>query len=177
MTAVMPPPGTRPNQPGRRAPVTIPGAIMGFAEQMLPPWAHERAKDYFTYSVDFLPLPAATTQVADFAIQNDSDFFVILATLNASSTASPPVTDTDPQLLILLRDAGSGRNLENRSSHVLNVMGTAQRPFYLPNAKFIERGSTFSTQLQSLETVDLNVRVSYSGFKVFDFPAARVRRY
>lgn len=142
-------------------------------EGKLPRWARERAKDFFGYNVDFLPLAAGATATNTIAVQNDSDFMIVEANIFIGDDPLTTITDPDNALLlVLIKDSGSGRDLMDQPAPVANYFGTAQRPGYLPYPKVIRRASTLSTQLQNLDAVNAqNVRISYLGFKVFDFPA------
>lgn len=142
-------------------------------QSLLPAWARNRAKDFFGYNVTFLPLAAGQTLTGTIAIQNDSDFFAIKANIFITDPANANPVDPDSALLLaLIKDSGSGRDLMDEPSPVASYFGTGQRPGYFPMPKIIRRASTLSTQVQNLDLANgFNVRVSYLGFKVFDFPA------
>lgn len=142
-------------------------------ESLLPSWARLRAKDFFGYNTTFLPLAAGATAVNTIAIQNDSDFMVVKVNIFITDNANAnPVNPENALLLALIKDSGSGRDLMDEPVAVANYFGTAQRPGFLPMPKIIRRASTLSTQMQNLDAVNpFNVRVSYLGFKIFDFPA------
>lgn len=142
---------------------TVPGLYLDF----LPAKLQGRARDFFTYSADFLPLPAGTTRSENIAIQDDSDFLIIAAMLTPRTDAAPPVVVPQPALLARIEDAGSSRNLENRAVDVENLFGTARLPAYWPYPKLINRSSVIATTLTNNQGVDLQVRVSYLGFKIF----------
>lgn len=128
-------------------------------------WA--QTADPFTYVAEFLAFTALAQLNFDNNIQNDSDF--LLVSVSGRVTSADNQTDVAffPATISWL-DQGAGRQLQSRAEHYMNVVGTAQLPYYLPVPKLIDRGSTFTTQLTSLETVDtVNVRISYHGFKLF----------
>lgn len=123
--------------------------------------------DPFTYVAEFLPLAALVTGTFDNNIQNDSDFLLCSVAGVVTDTTNQTAVAFYPGLIAWL-DQGAGRQLQSRPEHFENVRGTAQLPYYLPVPKLIDRGSTFTTNLQSLETVDsVNIRLSYHGFKLF----------
>lgn len=128
-------------------------------------WA--QTADPFTYVAEFLPLAALAVGNFDNNIQNDSDF--LLVTVSARVTSADNAADVAfyPALITWL-DQGAGRTLQSRAEHFQNVAGTAELPYYLPVPKLIDRGSTFTTQLTSLDAVNArNIRISYHGFKLF----------
>lgn len=144
----------------------------GMYAALMPNWVRERAKDFFVYSGDFLPLAAGATASVDIAIQNDSDFLVVAGVGNVTTDAAPPVDVPVPQLTVRLLDSGSGRQLQNRVQHWANLFGTAQLPGYWPYPKYVDRASVVNIQVTNLDAAAaFNVRASLWGFKVFDFPA------
>lgn len=136
---------------------------------MLPPQLRGRAKDFFIYTVDFLPIAANATASEDIQIQNDSDFLIMAGTRVVTDTANTTFLGDVPQL-VQINDSGSGRELTNRATHIENWFGTGQLPAYWPYPKVIKRSSTLRTTLQNLEATDRNTRISYQGFKIFDWP-------
>lgn len=137
---------------------------------LLPPELWKRVKDFFVYSVDFLPLAAGAVQAADIAIQADSDYLIVAGVRTVTDTANTTLVAGPVPQLVTITDTGSGRNLQNQAAHIDNLFGTGQLPSYWPFPKLIPAASTLSTTLQNLDGVnDRNVRISYLGFKVFMF--------
>lgn len=130
--------------------------------------------DPFSYIAEFLPLAISATAVFDNNIQNDSDFLLCNVSGIVTDTTNQTVVAFYPALISWL-DQGAGRQLMSRPEHFENLRGSAQLPYYLPVPKLIDRGSTFTTSLQSLDTANArNVRISYHGFKLFGRrPSAR----
>lgn len=131
----------------------------------------ERAKKvnlvYFNYSAVF-PIAtflAGVTLPVNVPINNDSDFLWRFSTLAAFS--APGVIIPVPDMLVSYSDSGSGRNLQDQPQHVLNVCGTAQLPFVLPEPYLITAGSTLGVALtnNALGPAAL-VNMTFSGFKV-----------
>lgn len=135
----------------------------------LPRKLWRRAKDFFVYSAEFLPLPASETATFETAIQADSDFLAVAVTRVVTDVANL-VFSVDVPELVTIFDAGSGRNLMDRAIHIDNLMGTARLPSYWPMPKIFRANSTITTTVQNLEAVARNVRIAYLGFKVFDYP-------
>lgn len=135
---------------------------------LLPQALWKRAKDFFIYSTDFLPLAANATRSQDIAIQADSDFLTVVLNVTVTETNNTTFVDPAP-IMVLITDTGSGRNLQNQATHLNNLYGDGNLPGYIPFPKLIPAASTLSTQLQNLSATAYNVRVSYVGFKVFMF--------
>ena len=134
----------------------------------LPRKLWRKAKDFFVYSAEFLPLTASGTLTFETAIQADSDFLCVDVCRVVTDVANTVFLTAVPQLVNIF-DTGSGRNIFDRPQHIDNVMGTGQLPNYWPMPKIFRANATISTTLQNLEATDRNVRISYVGFKVFDF--------
>lgn len=145
-------------------------ALTAVMEKNLPPRMRERARDFFGYTIDFVPLGASATTIQEVNIQSDSDFIVGAAVAVVTDTANTTRLGFVPQLVQLF-SAGSGRNLFSNATHFENVFGTAQEPAIWPIPKLLAAGSTFSAQLQNLEATARNVRLCFLGFKVFVFSA------
>ena len=139
----------------------------------LPRSLWRMAKDFFIYSAEFLPLPAGGTASFDTAIQSDSDFLAVAATRLVTSVDNLTLVSGPVPQLVQIFDAGSGRNLMDRAQHIDNFFGTGQLPSYWPMPKIFRANATITTTVQNLDGVnDRNVRLSYLGFKIFDFPAS-----
>lgn len=141
----------------------------------LPEQIRVRAKDFFQYAVEFLPLAAAGTASQDIAIQNDSDFLIVACNAIVTDAANVVFTAVNQApFLATIVDAGSGRQLQNRAVHFSTLYGDATLPGYLNFPKMMDRASTLRTTLQNLDAANAyNVRVTYAGFKVFDTTMGR----
>jgi hypothetical protein len=136
---------------------------------LLPPGIRGKAKDFFTYNITFNTIGAGATATGSANIQGDSDFVWIRGSVIVTDAAF--TTFTSPAaapLLIQLGDAGSGRQLQDSSTHLSNMFGTAQLPFDLPFPKIFERSGQIQVQLVNQSGGALVVRLAFHGFKVFD---------
>lgn len=134
---------------------------------LLPPRYWRRAKDFFMYSADYLPLNASASLNVDILINNDSDFLIMAGVRTVTSSDNLTQVTFFPAT-VTITDRGSGRNIMDRAVHLENLFGTAQLPQIWPFPKIIPAGATLSTLLQSLDTVNnRNVRISYLGMKIF----------
>jgi hypothetical protein len=134
----------------------------------LPRKLWRKAKDFFVYSAEFLPIPASGTLTFETAIQADSDFLCVDVCRVVTSADNLTFLTAVP-MLVNIFDTGSGRNIFDRPQHIDNIMGTGQLPNYWPMPKIFRANATISTTVQNFEATDRNVRISYVGFKVFDF--------
>lgn len=138
---------------------------------LLPPGVWAQIADPFTYVAEFLPLNALQNLNFDNNIQNDSDFLLVQAVAQITSTDDQTLVAFLPALVNLL-DQGAGRTLMSRPSHFHNLFATgaggAGLVHYFPVPKLIDRGSTFTTQIRSLfAATNVNVRIDYQGLKLF----------
>lgn len=135
---------------------------------LLPRAMWAKAKDFFAYVVEFLPLGAGATATLPVQIQADSDFLLVEAVAvttladNATFVANVPT-------LVQINDSGSGRNLFSSPVHYNNLFGTAQLPGIVPFPKVLRASATLSTTLTGLDATARNIRIAYTGFKVFGF--------
>lgn len=126
-----------------------------------------RATDTFFYSAQFLPLASGATASFDINIQADSDFLIMEATGASRDPAAGNALDPDLRFLIQIIDSGSGRQLFDRAQDAENVLGVGRDPYVWPIPKPVYRASTLTVTVQDLRGRDSDVRVSFSGPKVF----------
>lgn len=130
------------------------------------------AKDFFVYTANFIPLGAGATTPVDVQINNDSNFFVLDCRIAGYQTDNTTKLTTLP-VLMSLKDSSSGRDLQDRSVHVDCYTGTGQLPGFLPYPKLMLGGSVLTVTLQNLDAGNArNYRVSFFGFKIFNFVEA-----
>jgi hypothetical protein len=72
-----------------------------------------------------------------------------------------------PAMRMELRDEGTGRILMDRAQMWDNIIGTADRPFFLPAPKVIRANSTFVVTLTNDNANARQVRIAFVGFKIF----------
>ena len=71
-----------------------------------------------------------------------------------------------------MRDGGSGRQLFDRPQHSENEFGTAQLPSWKEYPWLVRASGSIQVTVQNLDLVNaFNVRISFSGFKIFGYPA------
>lgn len=145
------------------------------AVRMLPPSMRHRAKDFFTYVIEFLPLAGGEEETEDFTVQANSDFAVVA--LSAVITSADNLTFIAPEswpFLARLFDAGSDLSFSDRPVHLSGYFGTAREPFFLPWIRIVRGASTVQATVQNLDPAtpagDRNVRLYFHGYKVWEYP-------
>lgn len=133
---------------------------------VLPKWVRGKEKRPYTYTADFLPLPASTTRTVNVNITSDAHFVVLQGKMVVTSSDNLTLLSFPPALCLLTLTS-TGRQLESSAVHVLSMFGTGAEPAYWAYPLLVEAGSTLTVQLQNLEAVDRNYRLSFDGFKVF----------
>lgn len=125
-------------------------------------------REYFVYTVSFLPLAAGngTTAVftdADIRIDPDSDFEFV----------SSMHTATSSNFRIQLRDDSLGRFLQKGHQHAETVLGKAFTtinsnaflPFKWPAPYVISAATTLTVSVADFSTASNTIRIAYHGFK------------
>ncbi len=130
------------------------------------------AKDFFIYSATFTGLTAATTQQKNIPISDDSDFVILKTTFWADDGVGSkftPNTRLIPNVLVLLTDTGSGRQLMDAAQPMYNFFGTAENPFIFPLPKLLKRRTVLQISATSQESAAATWRITYSfiGVKIF----------
>lgn len=137
---------------------------------LLPKNLWKRVKDFFVYTVEWLPLNISETSSRQFQTKGDSDFLIMETVAVVSSTDNLTLT-TFPPMLVMVEDSGSGRKMMDKAVHLTNLFGTAQQPAIWTYPKRIRPNSTVSVETQNLSGASaFNVRLSFKGFKVFGMP-------
>lgn len=131
----------------------------------------------FWYRINFDSVAASGRETGSFLVQNDSAFalthtsFVFTTTADAG-VAQPfgtgaAATDFVP-FLVLLTTTGSGRQLMDGQVPIDSLFGTGTRPYYWPTPLFLDPASTFSADVQNLDTANARrLRLVFAGYKVF----------
>lgn len=136
---------------------------------LLPPRARRRVKDHFTYNITFNTIAASATSVGTSNIQGDSDFWWVAGSVVITNAAGTTFTGSGvAPFLIELSDSSSGRNLQDSATHISNLFGTAQLPFYLPFPREFKASGQISAKLQNQDSGNaFVVRLALHGFKLF----------
>lgn len=125
------------------------------------------SRDFFIYSAEFLPLNANATANVRIPVQGDSAFELTAISGDVKATDATETAIADPSLTVMLVDEGSGRRIFDRAQIWANIIGTAQRPFVLPQFKTFAPNSVLSVEVADLSTLTRRVRISFIGYKIF----------
>lgn len=125
------------------------------------------SRDFFIFSAEFLPLGASASATVRISIQADSHFELIELTGDVKTADTVETVVADPSITLLILDEGSGRQLFDRAQIWSNLIGTAQRPFILPQPKTFRANSTIAITATELSGNARRVRISLIGYKLF----------
>ncbi len=130
------------------------------------------AKDFFIYSATFTGLAQNTTQQKNIPISDDSDFVILKTTFwvdDGLGSKFTPNTRQIPNVLVLMTDTGSGRQLMDAAQPVYNFFGTAENPFIFPMPKLLRRRTVLqlSASNQELAAATYRLTLSFIGVKIF----------
>jgi hypothetical protein len=145
-------------------------SIAGFLDQLA---AAYESRGYrvgflpFVYSVDFLPLLAATTDSRTMTIEADADFVGHSWThicFNGAATGTVVL----PRALVLITLDNNQRRLQNQPTMIGNVFGTGPAPMQMFKPLVLPAKSTLTFQVQNLSnSLDIRLRLSLCGVKAF----------
>lgn len=128
--------------------------------------------DFFTFTINFLPLAASNTDTGQFITQADSGFAICKTSFDIASNTNvfvANISDTPryaPQI-VTLSDSGSGRDLSNGPVSIGTLFGPNDYPFIWPTPKVLDPNSTFTARIQNLVATAFNIRLSFHGYKIF----------
>lgn len=132
------------------------------------------SRDFFIYTAEFLPLAPNSSAVVRLQVQADS-LFELTELAGAVKTADTDETVVAaPAITLTIQDEGTGRLLFDRAVEWSNVVGTAQRPFVLPQFKTFQANASIAITATSLLAAgNRRVRLSLIGYKIFAGPEQR----
>ena len=130
------------------------------------------AKDFFVYSATFTGLSQGVTQQKNIPISDDSDFVILKTTYFADDGVGSkytPNTRQIPNVLIMMTDTGSGRQLMDAAQPLYNLFGTSENPFIFPLPKLLKRRTVLQLAAtnQELAAATWRLTVSFIGVKIF----------
>lgn len=134
-----------------------------------------RKKDPFFYRVQFLPLTASVTAIAEFTVESDSDFICLGANAVVTDTSDASIAGTangfdpfNPPFLVSIKHSGSGgQNLMQNPIAFANIFGSGRDPYYWPIPKVFGPRSVVTTTIENLVGTDRRIRIAYVGFKAY----------
>ena len=124
----------------------------------------------FFYNAEYLPVALSSSAVFVNTADNDSDFAIFQTMQSAFNSVSGAFVATPNCTVRIVYDV-SGRRLEDRDTHLLNIFGRGQRPFWWPRPFVVRAKGSWSTTINNLDAaVAFNIRLTFSGVKVFRLP-------
>ena len=123
------------------------------------PWdAKWKATPYFDYTTPpgSLSMAANTSDVHNLSINIDSHFLIRRITATRTGAA-----------LITVKDGATERQWMNTPVHIDNFAGNSQFPNILPAPRFVWRGSVINITVQDLSGAANEVRLTFSGEKLY----------
>jgi len=119
----------------------------------------------FTYNVNQQPLNVAQTIATPNTTDAEGEFWV-MATCQTAINAGTGAYVQYPNIQAQIFWDVSGRQAQDRPTHLLNVFGSAKRPFLWVNPQRIPIKSTWTTTLTNNDAaVNFNVFLAYHGVK------------
>lgn len=130
-------------------------------------------RDFFTYNVEFSGIAAAGgTAQQDFTVMSDSNFLWQYGAFFAdvAGAAQDDSTRVIPDVVVMIQDQSSGRNLMAAPVQVTSIFGTGQLPFLLPTPRFFRAQTqvVISVTNNSAATI-YDLELNFIGTKFFKF--------
>lgn len=128
-------------------------------------------EDFAIYEVDSGAIANGVTNVVNLAIQQDSAFKWMKATVFADLAGAAQLSSTlvVPLATLQITDTGSGRNLFSAPAPIPNMFGYGNLPFILPIPRRFKPFSQISFTFANFSagTTYANIRLSLIGTKIF----------
>lgn len=145
----------------------------------LPSSYWNRARDFFSFNLDYNTLAASVTTQGQFVVQNDSDFLVLAIAASAATTGAGTTERAYLPYLISIQDTGSGAQWFGGDgagfTHIQNIVtrlsgGTAAIAVdYAPleHPRFVPAASTVSVVINNLSANTDRLWLSFRGIKIY----------
>lgn len=122
----------------------------------------------FTYNVNYQPINVAQTLQVPSTTDADGEFWV-MATCQTAINAGTGAFVQYPNMSSLIFWDVSGRNAQDKATHLLNQFGSAKRPFFWVNPQRIPIKSTWTTTITNLDAaINFNLFLAYHGVKALN---------
>lgn len=141
--------------------------LLSFSLGMLPSEWARKAKQKFSQSLFYNPLPAGGTLAQSFTADKDSWFVALGANATSRNTATF-ASVADRPFTVVMESSSGGRNFQSAAEDFDNVFGTAQLPAVWGAPLFVKPASTITITLTDLAGTARDVRISVFGFKIFN---------
>lgn len=151
------PQGTTPPWTG---PVAPPWGVLS----LLPAQFRNWYKNYYAYATSMLPLASLGNQTNNIAIQNDS-YFVMLSATMVETASDDSLLLTYRPITVQIFDSSASANLFTQPIMSDEFFGDAQQPGFLAYPYIFTPGGNIAVTLVNLEPQARNVRLTLHGFK------------
>lgn len=130
----------------------------------------------FTYSAQFYTaggnnnLAAGANLTVNVQIDAGAPFLIVSQsyyanTANAAQTVS---TAVQPNIIVLMTDTGSNRQLMDQAVPVSTIFGSGEFPYVLPEPKLMQANSQLSVQATNRDAaVGYNLYLAFNGYKLY----------
>lgn len=141
--------------------------LLQFSLGMLPSEFAKRAKQKFTQSLLWDPLPASDTLGASFTTDTNAWFVGLYAVAISRDTGTFAVV-ADRPFTVTQKNTSGGMEFQSQAEDFDNAFGTAQLPLVFGAPLFIKPATTIEYNLTNLVATARLVRVSIGGFKIYN---------
>jgi len=121
-------------------------------------------REFFQYGVVITFTSTNQVLTVPTNVEADSDFYWEMLTGTNTDTTSPQVNGGS---LLQFRDSGSGRLLSKIAIPFSDTVGTAQRPYVLPNPYTFQRAGTIEVIATNQGIAAQVVRLTFHGQKLY----------
>ncbi len=129
------------------------------------------AADYFTYGIEITNLAPGATAIARIPVERDSAFEWLETTGGVQTAATGAGSGfTQPcNVSVQIQDAISARNLMNAPIPLMNVWGSAAKPFVLPVPRRFMPRTSIGLQFNNFDTAVTYTKINFQlvGRKIF----------
>jgi hypothetical protein len=167
------------SSPGAGAIPIVTRVLADPVRMYLPSAYWNRARDFFSYNLDFNPLTASGISTDTFTVQNDSDFLCLSVTGSAATAAAGTTERAYLPYLIQVQDSSSAANwfggddagythiqnfIERISAGTANIAVTSH---YLDHPRFIPAASAVTVNINNLSANADRLWLSFRGLKLY----------
>lgn len=131
--------------------------------------------NFFSFDRTFLAAAPGAVPPQNFQISNNIDFLICY--INGTVTNPIGTNIAIPDITIQLADNSTGWLFSDQAMHWNNVVGTAQRPFILPEPKLVPSNASIDIQLNNLTAATTFARIDIGifGAQVFELEPGYLR--
>lgn len=130
-------------------------------------------RDFYTYQSQVVVASGARA-VDIINIEADSEFWATkmayLANDAAAITTQLSSTRIIPNVVVLITDTGSGRQLMSQPVPISSIAGTGELPFILPAPRYFMPNSSITIAYENFDSADdYALTLQFIGYKTYNF--------